>query len=280
MEPDDIQEGLVEKFVSGEMEGSELAAFEARIAAEPELAAEVELERMALEAIREAGAMEIGEMLERIHLATPNELMKEEESEEQEVEEAPDSNGDQQKEKRPKTIDFGNWRSVAVAAAVVLLGVVGFIIVNSLGPGEGPNHGELFAMNFEPMDDMVSGKAPDSNLVLQGLELYNEKEWKDAAEIFVEVLPTNKYHTLARIYEGICYLNLKDADKAIPPLESAMEKQDPLHNDAATWYFALANLLKGNIPETRGLLEGLKAADAPKWGEKAADLLKKMEDLE
>lgn len=165
-----------------------------------------------------------------------------------------------------------------MAAAAMIIILVGVALVFLLDSKRSPDTQELFAQYYKPYPDVLttkSGQLTDAEkLLFFGLQHYSAGQMDSAIVYFEAIEKEDAGYNMARFYEANCLLSLnKDIDSAIKFLEAS--SMDPNLKEQSNWYLALA-FLKLNDPETSGVyLENLQLSNSP-YKEKARELSGKL----
>ena len=244
----------IELYLNKQMNPTEEADFEARMASDGFLKASVELHRDLAKAITNKEEIELEAKLRHIG----NEYFA---------------------KKTLRRIPLWQNRSWLVAASISLLAIVGAWLYLS-GPSH-PQHQELYASHYEPysIPDGFQGLRDDSGIsadpLAQAVGLYEKKAYEPALQSFRQ-LPDSSLNTpLVQICMGICYLQTGEVSQAQKHFEQLLQKEDHFFKSPAQWYLALSHLKEGNKTEVKQILEPM-SNDAGKYGKLARNLLDKM----
>ena len=235
----------VERYISGEMQGEELAAFERLLQQDADLQKEVNLHRNLETWLADEGAMKLRDVLEQ----TGN------------------------KTQPAKVIPFYR-RPLAVAASVLLLILAGYFTWQ-LNTGDSTT--QLFAQNFEPYQVVFS---PRSENPLQetrnaAINAYQQGRYAEAIEYFDKLQQEDSLGVAPAFYKGICYLARGDVDKSIQLLDSVKNIANPLFTEQSAWYLGLAFLKKNDTEKACAVFQQLQQANGYKQKE-AATLAEKV----
>ncbi len=258
----------IHRYLNGDMDASEQAAFEARLPEDPELREALDLERLLLAGIHRAGQQQLRQTVGAVHQALAGEQFFE--------------------INRPKPVFLGlstpRWLAAAAALAVLATAVWFFALRQPIADQQA-----LFAQHYQPETDRaqqviesltsygLAGVATETDSLKAALERYRAGQ-SDAAlrqlRQFADNHPEN--HTAA-YYLGVIYLergNYPAAAAAFQPLAQAADSG--LQNDAR-WNLALCFLKIENQPNGAiDLLKTLAADPANPYYRQAQNLLQQL----
>lgn len=208
----------IQQYLDGKLKGEALTKFETALQTDRELAQEVAELKETEESLRAAGydafKMEV-QQWER----------------------------DYRSQKRRSWLPY-----LAIAASIAIAIVASVMIFRDASPG--PD--QLFALHFQPYDDLILVRDPeigsDQRLLADGMEAYNDKRYTDAEKLLGEYVETHAspdktpvlYLAIAQTMTGnynnaeVNFLELLDDDRL---------------GQQAQWYLSLM-YLKNNQPET------------------------------
>lgn len=234
----------IERYLAGEMDGKAKAAFEARLAAEPELREELRLHRELATVVEDEETMDFSAMVAEV-VSGENEGRK----------------------------GVSNFRWLALAASVVLIAVVGFFVFRS----GGSNPQDLFNSNFSPYEAPAEFRTDSSLLVRYetAFEQYKGGDYKAAAASFEDLIEAAPEDLGARFYLAVCQLAQGDGAAAEAGFQDLLDRKAPTWRSQSQWYLALALLEQEKVEEAEKVLEEL-AARGGKYGSLAKELLKEL----
>lgn len=248
----------IERYLLGEMEELELQDFNRVLSEDQGLAADVELQRAIMEAVRE-------EELHRFQ-QTLGEIQEEKDN------------------LQKRTRRFSIPRSLAIAASLAALVVAAYFIYRSLNTAPSPQ--ELFAQYFEIPDaeDILPPETPgrgERGAITNGSPddgwsrakaLFREKQYAAALNQLHQVPPPKGPLSSDYYFQlGILLLINGQPEQAL----QSWQEIKPAHSSALKWYQVMALLQLGRGPEAKAMLRELAQVENP-WQEPAAELLKKM----
>lgn len=263
MNEDDTRYDDIHAFIGGEMDALTEAAFIARMAADTELAADVQLERELVLMLQLHRRMELKQMLHDI----PTDDL--EQSDETQTEKPP-INPPHAKNKGGG-INPPFFKYIAAIATLVACIAILLVVFNAGGD-----------MNYEQMYDELFAESPytfpeerdpSDPPLPYGYEAYSAEEWGAAAQ----TLLADAQHPEALLMRGISYMHLEDWANARTDLSTLQDLVDPTFSIKAVWYLALLDLQEENIVECKRRLKtleengGFKKRDAEKLLQKLGE---------
>lgn len=201
----------IEAYVLGRMAAEERLRFEQRLAADPALRAEVELERENILAI-ELGGME--RMLKEVR--------------------------EEHSEQRDQGGGWSTWLKYAAAVAVLLGGALWFTLRPSA-------HERVFAAHFTPDPGLpVAMGTTDSHAFNDAMVAYKLGDLGEAIGKFTSLLKENPASDTLRYYIGCAELNAGRPERAAPMLMAVADQEVSVFASKARWYAFLALVRSGD----------------------------------
>jgi len=249
---DEIKFEQIQDYLNGKLEGKALAEFEAQLDIDAALKAEVELHRDIDIALMDDDEIPFLQTLRDVHAKA---IGAEEAAETPEEKVASDT-----KRPRPRILRF-----IAAAAAVILL-----LVLFRLSPFfQSPDLPDIAQISEETI-----GKAPalvDIGRTTDGaptiIENFVTPDQRIKDGYYAEAIPK-----LTKIYDdtgndevalvlGYCHLEVKNYDNATAIFKELEAKNSSLR-DEATWYLAHSHLRKGDIRESKHILQKIISSNS------------------
>jgi len=212
---------LIDEKLSGELDGVELEDFDKDLKDDPELMAEFELHKEIDEAIQESEVIELRKKLDLVHDLTQN-------------------------KKQPgllRTILRHKLSRIAAASFVVLL-IITSLSLYFLRPDGNMSNDSLFKIYYQPDAALlIRGTDSQNATLIQAFQLYENKEYTSAIDLFSQVLQTDGENIPVQFYSGISYIELGQYRDALYPFKFIMANQQNLYVERAEWYAALCYLI-------------------------------------
>ena len=166
---------------------------------------------------------------------------------------------------------FKPWRPVGIAASVVLLLGLAYLI---LMPSNSGDPQALFASYYQPYPNIVNPiERSAANIQNDGLSNYEQGNYQQAVMQFEEELKQFPQSDFRLFYQALAYLEVGDNENALKNLAQINEPGEFYH--PAQWYLALTYLKAENIDEAKNQLQVI--ADNPgDYQRRAIELLDKL----
>jgi tetratricopeptide (TPR) repeat protein len=246
---------LIDGKLSGELSGEELEAFDADLMDDPELMAEFELHQEIDEAIQESEVIELRKKLDLVHDLTQN-------------------------KKQPgllRTILRHKLSRIAAASFVVLL-IITSLSLYFLRPDSNISNDSLFKIYYQPDAALlIRGTNSQNATLIQAFQLYENKEYNTALELFSQVLQTDGENIPVQFYSGISHIELGQYRNALHPFNFIMEHQQNLYVERAEWYAALCYLKLNEIENAVPLFRKISHSNST-YKDKSHEILKSIQD--
>jgi tetratricopeptide (TPR) repeat protein len=144
------------------------------------------------------------------------------------------------------------WYSMAavVLASLVLLPFVSF------AP---PSAQEVFSQNFEPYPNIIPLVRGEQSLtpLQEGLMAYERQETAAAIAKLSQAMQNPESKTVAGFYLANLYMQEKQAELAVPLLQSVSQTDGHRLQPIAKWYLGLAYLQLGRCDEAKAVLQSV-----------------------
>jgi hypothetical protein len=246
---------LIDDKLSGELTGEELEAFDKELQDDPELNAEFELHQEIDEAIQESEVIELRKKLDLVHDLTQN-------------------------KKQPgllRTILRHKLSRIAAASFVVLL-IITSLSLYLLRPDGNLSNDSLFKIYYQPDAALlIRGTDSQNATLIQAFQLYENKEYSTALELFAKVLHTDEDNIPVHFYSGISNIELGQYRNALHPFNFIMEHKQNLYVERAEWYAALCYLKLNENESARDLFQKISHSKSS-YKDKAQEILKSIHD--
>lgn len=166
------------------------------------------------------------------------------------------------------------WMQIAATLIIIVSAATYFLVIKdrtSVTPDS------LYAAYYQklPANYVTRSEENGSDLFIRAIKLYNDNKYKEAVVEFKKLLVTDPSNNAARLFLGICYLEITDFPNAIEQFRIINNQHDPIFEEHAAWYLSLCYLKTGKPDLARPLLTNLVTTRSFYVG-KAAELLRKM----
>lgn len=232
--------GKIELYLNGLLSADEHAAFEAEIAADPKLKAEVELQQKTT-ALLKAAAFE------------------------QTRQQVAELNANRQ--------SASSYTFLKVAASIVLLVGLGYYLIHIQY-----SDSALYSAYNAPYPDRITTMGANDHSAAKALQFYNEKNYAAAANEFQLLAESGRYEERFTIYEAVALTNSKRPSEAIERLEKHLATK-PADAVACEWQLILAYLAAENGKQAETLLKEFLQHNNGYQNEKATELLAELNSI-
>jgi tetratricopeptide (TPR) repeat protein len=205
---------MIEKYIDGELEGKEQLDFEQMLSTDPDIKRDYELSTEINNSIVEDDVMNLRETLDYMY------------SEEKAV-------------KRIPTV-FTKRKFYYAAASAALIIAAGGVTQRLLNPSMDSE--SVFEKYYQPYEVTVtyrSGNTEVDRLLLNALELYEEKDYDQALVLFEEILENRSNNMAINLYSGISYMEEEEYHKATTSFNHIISDNDNLFIEQAQWYLSM-----------------------------------------
>lgn len=246
---------LIDEKLSGELSGDELEAFDVELQDDPELLKEFELHKEVDEAIQESEVIELRKKLDLVHDLTQN-------------------------KKQPgllRTILRHKLSRIAAASFVVLL-IITSISLYFLRPDGNLSNDSLFKIYYQPDAALlIRGTNSQNATLIQAFQLYENKDYSTALELFSQVLKTDAENIPVQFYSGISNIELGQYQLALRPFDFIIKHEENLYVERAEWYSALCYLKLQDTDNAVDLFRKISHSSSF-YKDKAHEILKSIQD--
>lgn len=249
----------IDQYLNEELTGEKLTSFETELENNPDLASEIELFSEIDKAIQETEVMGLRAKLENIIKDVNHE--------------------EKQKRSFISKINTSKVAIASVAASLVLiLSITGLISRNNTPSTDT----ELYAQFYQPYETtgiFRSGDALVDSKLTKALHMFNQKEYREAINLFSEILVIDQNNPVSNFYSGIAYQEIAQTDKAIQSYQKVIRDRDNLFIEQAQWYIGLCYLQNENRKKAYRQFKKIATSDSF-YQEKASAILRKIKYIE
>lgn len=249
------------RFFNNELDTAERAAFEERLQAEPELAAEAQFHRALMQGIALTGDEELKAAIAKAAARH-----------EPQTAAAP----------RKLWVRFPGRRSLAIAASMLLLLLAGYFLLQDFG-----SKATLFADFYHPDRVALEEKMDELELVgmaipeqerraslKQALELVQQQAYPAAGQSLTEHLDRYPQDDAALYFLGLSYLEQRQFERAVSAFAQLQALPASPYSERADWYSGLAYLqMAGKEAQAKAQFEAIAATFTHPFVQQATALL-------
>ncbi len=221
---------LIEKYLNGELTGSELASFEESLLTDPNLQEEVALHKGLHDFISNEAEMKL-----RSQLAVAD-----------------------RESRKGKVISF-NMKFLAVAASIIVIFFTGYFLLNTKN-----NDGKkLFAQNFQAYQMVISSRGGNNgdSIESKAVNLYQQGLYDQSVSYWNALIEKDSTNMWAIFYRGICFLSLKKSTEARKDFEKVIAVGNNLFVQQAAWYEGLSYLQENNNQKACSYFSTIQSQD-------------------
>jgi tetratricopeptide (TPR) repeat protein len=244
----------IEKYLDGELQGFELANFEAELKTNVELSDQLKLHIEVDNAIKNNDIALLKKQLMDIHssLFIKKKITKE-------------------------FIHKLNNGWYLMAASIILVALIGTIYLVLLKSSTYSNS-DLYNKYYEPYEVVInvrSGNIESNNMFIQALQKYQSKDYTAALSIFEKIIETDSTNAACNFYGGISFMETSKYLKASKSFSSVIRQNDNLFIEQAEWYLGLCYLKINKTSSAKAIFT--KIADSKSfYQDKANSLIKNL----
>jgi len=240
---------LIDKYITGKLEDTELWEFRVKLEQDAELAQEVALRKEIYKAIGNDKKMELLQTLNSFESTTHT---------------------------RHFRINIYSRQVQALAASIIVLLIIGAgFLTNYLGSNDASNL-NIYTEYFVDEGSLLATRsnAETSNaLVKTGINLYNNGQYDQAISLF-DAYPEN---IIARLYSGFSYMNLKKFDIAEGQFKFILNHGDNIFIDQAEWNLGLSYLGDNKTEQATSIFTKI-ASENGAYSAQANNIIKKLKN--
>lgn len=157
-----------------------------------------------------------------------------------------------QSKKQAKVVSLFAVKKLLVAASIILL--VSLSVYNFM---QKPSYIDF--ANYDDLSLVVRGSNEDDTQKKMLEKYFNNKQFNKALPLFESLLKDHPNDNKLILYKGLALLETNEISDAIILFDQLIEKNNPLYNDTATWYKALAYLKNKDYDSCKKELKNLNS---------------------
>ncbi len=238
---------LIDKYITGKLEDTELWEFKADMEKDADLAREVKIRQEIYNTINNKQKMELLNTL---------------------------SNIQQRSKRKTKIINLYSRQVQAIAASIIVLFAIGAgILTNQLGDTN--LNTQLYNEYFADEGSLITTRSEvvSDDAVETGIRLFDSQQYQKA----VTILELNPENVTARLYAGLSYMKLEQYDRAEDQFEYILEQKDNIFIDQAEWNLGLSYLAGNKTNEANKIFAKI-ASENGAYSAKAGEILTQLKN--
>lgn len=245
----DDKTNLIERYITGKLEDTELWEFKINLEKDEEFAREVELYKEIYSAISNEKKMELMKTLASLKT---------------------------NKQKRQFKINIYSRQVQALAASIIVLMMIGAgLLTNYVGNNDVSNY-NVYTEYFIDEGSLLTTRsnAETSNAIVKsGIKLYNNGKYQQAISLF----DSNPENVIARLYSGFSYMNLKEFDMAENQFKYILDQGDNIFIDQAEWNLGLSYLADEKTEQASTIFAKIASEDGA-YSQQATNIIMKLKN--
>ncbi len=240
---------LIDKYITGKLEDTELWEFRIKLEQDAELAQEVALRKEIYKAISNDNKMELLKTLNGMEANSRTHRFR---------------------------INMYSRQVQALAASIIVLMIIGAgFLTNYLGSNDASNL-NIYTEYFVDEGSLLATRsnAETSNaLIKTGIKFYNNGKYHQAISLF-DSYPEN---IIAKLYNGFSYMNLEKFDIAESQFKYILNQGDNIFIDQAEWNLGLSYLGNNKTEQATNIFTKI-ASENGAYSAQANNIIKKLEN--
>ena len=221
----------VEEYIDGELNESEIFAFEKLLSSNNKVKRDYLLSASVNEAIMEYDVMELRDTMHDIFIEEP--------------------------EVRRLQPAFNRRKMLYAAASVAMVMAVGGAVKYLQ---HGPNNEDIFQKFYSPYETTISyrsGNTETDRLLMRAMECYEAHDYDKALVLFEEVLKDREGDMSLNLYSGISYMEEEKYTNASKSFNEIIDHNDNLFVEQAKWYLSMCYIKTNEDKKAEVLLREL-----------------------
>ncbi|MBA7538259.1 Photosystem I assembly protein Ycf3 [subsurface metagenome] len=214
---------IIDRYLDGDLNGSELKALEKELDSNPELKEELKLQREINAALREKEVLDLRAQLKVIHRS---------------LEPVPERN-------MARKLVHSKWTRIAAASVVLLIAIAA---LTGNFTGKRMNYDKIFNKYYETYKplNVRSGFGEIDKMYRNALTAYQKENYEKALVLFEEVLEIDQSRIEANLMTGVSNMELDEYEEASSSFSKIINHNDNLFIEHAEWYIGFCYIRTDN----------------------------------
>jgi len=224
---------LIDRYITGKLEDTELWEFKTNLEKDATLAREVKLRKEIYNTIRNDKKMELLKTLSKVRT---------------------------NKQTRHFKINLHSLQIQAFAASVIVLMIIGAGLLSNYVANSNVSNFDVYSEYFIDEGSILSTRsdaASNNSLVESGVLLYSEDKYAEAISLF----DSNPENVVARLYSGFSYMKLEQFDMAEKQFEYIINHNDNIFIDQAEWNLGLSYLANNKTEQADNIFNRIASGN-------------------
>ena len=238
---------LIDKYITGKLEDTELWEFKADMEKDADLARQVKLRQEIYNTISNDKKMALLNTL---------------------------SNLENKSNRRTKIINLYSRQVQAIAASIVILLAIGAGLLTNQADNTNLNT-QLYTEYFTDEGSLITTRSEvvSDDAVETGIRLFDNQQYEKA----LTLLEQNSENVTARLYTGLSYMKLEQFDKAEDQFKYILDHSDNIFIDQAEWNLGLSYLAGKKTNEANEIFAKI-ASENGAYSTKAGEILTQLKN--
>ena len=240
---------LIDRYITGKLEDTELWEFKTKIEKDASLAREVKLRKEIYDTISNGKKMELLKTLSTISTKKQTRLFR---------------------------INIHSRQVQAFAAPVIVLIIIGSgLLSNSIQNSNNSNF-DMYTEYFIDEGSILSTRSnveTSNSIVESGVILYSNENYEEAISLF----NSNPENVTARLYCGFSYMKIENFDEAEKQFKYIINHNDNIFIDQAEWNLGLSYLASNKTKQAVEIFTKISTEDGA-YSKQAANISKELEN--
>jgi tetratricopeptide (TPR) repeat protein len=156
----------------------------------------------------------------------------------------------------PVTTKFVINKKLYYAAAIILIFIsIGFYLLKP----QNIDTQSLFVEFYKPLSEINVSRSVENKdsiiLLKDAIDYYNNKNYVAASNLFKKIVFNNKKNHIAKLYLGLCGIELNSLKFAKEHLKSLLNANEMFFSEKAEWYLAMVYLKEEKIDDAKVFLK-------------------------
>lgn len=227
---------FIERYIQGEMSPEEHNWFEKEIEGNLSLKDEIDLRKQVDSVLSDKDLIDLKMQLDQIH---------------QEIFEVTE---------KGKGAISKLYRRVYLTASALAIFAIAFTVYLA---NRNFTNDKLVELYYQPAQTTMSFRSadPSIDILSQALELYNEKDYISAIEVFEMLLEEDQSQVGLNLYSGISHMEIEQFDEANKKFKKVLANQPNPFVESANWYLGMCYIMTNERAKAATQFELLANAD-------------------
>lgn len=170
---------------------------------------------------------------------------------------------------------FRKIRHWLIAASIIFAVILGIVLSKTLIKGQ--NTDQLFAQYYERLDNSFTSRsyAESGNDFTKAIQFYDQGNYEGAIMLLKRVVTVDPANNAAKLFLGISFIETEQLKNAIPVFKNILESNDVIFGEHARWYLSLCYIKLKEVDKAKQQLQQI-IKEKTIYAQKASEILKKI----